>query len=617
MRIDGTIRALTELDPETGAVLLRRLHPRITSYNDLVIFLMKCNMDIKFIGSGEAAKALLYYVTDYITKPSLPAHIGLAALSYAIQRTNEKFQSQPVVDDKVSKGALVMTVNRMISRQEISHQQVMSYLIGGGDVYQSHSFRVLHWGCFDRMFKRHFPSSDDVTMTDPVVDAEHDDEDSFILKLQPGSISATNQQQDYIYRPTASEFDSLPLYEYVGTVEKISKKYLKSTCESDHLDENEGPEQPADAEATRSRRGRRLAARGSFSSAEHTQYRTHCVRKRGKWIVPVLLGDRIPRPGRSDEETDLWARMMLILFVPWRLPSDLKHSDESWTDAYERQKSVISSRHLQIIENMNVLSECRDARDAQREMRRAKALAFMKDGLSDTGATHTGADNDGLDDTYQLFEGAASHDIFSQIGKEDELRRTVDGAVGERARQFIDHCYGKKRGNSSVELEPQSVSLDSERGPLRAREADDDSTLSLHQAIMRTLKGQRRPRVATQDEDDHARPAKKRRYNRRVDEEVTRAVLHSEDVSASQSLPEQQDGPRVVKDPASQAIEDIVQEMGLNDNPEQERAFRIIANHVRNPLPQEQLLMYISGVGGTGKTHVINSVLKLFDRLGR
>jgi hypothetical protein len=28
-------------------------------------------MDIKYIGSGEAARALVYYVTDYITKATL------------------------------------------------------------------------------------------------------------------------------------------------------------------------------------------------------------------------------------------------------------------------------------------------------------------------------------------------------------------------------------------------------------------------------------------------------------------------------------------------------------------------------------------------------------------
>ncbi len=50
MRMDGSIRTITTIDDETGSILLRRLHPRIANYNDLVVFCMKCNMDIKHIG---------------------------------------------------------------------------------------------------------------------------------------------------------------------------------------------------------------------------------------------------------------------------------------------------------------------------------------------------------------------------------------------------------------------------------------------------------------------------------------------------------------------------------------------------------------------------------------
>ncbi|EGN93339.1 hypothetical protein SERLA73DRAFT_64104 [Serpula lacrymans var. lacrymans S7.3] len=84
MWINGNTRALTELDAETQSILLKRLHPCINNFNDLVLFLFRCNMDLKYIGSGEAAKALVYYVTDYITKSQLPTHVGLAAILYAI-----------------------------------------------------------------------------------------------------------------------------------------------------------------------------------------------------------------------------------------------------------------------------------------------------------------------------------------------------------------------------------------------------------------------------------------------------------------------------------------------------------------------------------------------------
>jgi hypothetical protein len=61
MRIDSSTRALTltELDEETQSILLRRLHSRINNFNNVVLFLMQCNMDIKYIGSGEAATALV------------------------------------------------------------------------------------------------------------------------------------------------------------------------------------------------------------------------------------------------------------------------------------------------------------------------------------------------------------------------------------------------------------------------------------------------------------------------------------------------------------------------------------------------------------------------------
>jgi hypothetical protein len=91
MRIDGSTQAITELDPETMSILLRRLHPRINNFNELIIFLVRCNMDITYIGSGEAAKALVYYISDYITKITLATHIGLEALAYAIEQNEMKY----------------------------------------------------------------------------------------------------------------------------------------------------------------------------------------------------------------------------------------------------------------------------------------------------------------------------------------------------------------------------------------------------------------------------------------------------------------------------------------------------------------------------------------------
>ena len=58
-------------------------------------------------------------------------------------------------------------------------------------------------------------------------------------------------------------------------------------------------------------------------------------------------------------------------------------------------------------------------------------------------------------------------------------------------------------------------------------------------------------------------------------------------------------------------IDDLVKHFALN--PEQERAFRIVANHAVGP-KTEQLTMYIGGLGGTGKTQVIKTLIQLFTQ---
>ncbi|OSD06156.1 hypothetical protein PYCCODRAFT_1335341, partial [Trametes coccinea BRFM310] len=609
MRIDGSTCAHTHLDVETGAILLRRLHPRIASYNDVVIFLMKCNMDIKHIGSGEAAKALLYYVTDYITKPSLPTHVGLGALSYAIQKTQDKFpglmEESPLSDTRTAgiRGALTLTVNRMMSRQEISHQQVMSYLIGGGDVYRSHSFHTLHWGSFDRIFAASTTSSLETIGGDSVVNEQTSDdlEDTFTLKLESGTISSANQRQDYVYRSKAYPFDKMCLYEFVGTVEKISNhrdaREVKSVNQYG-TSTREGA-QPGNG---LSYRGRKAEARGSFASEEHTQYHTHHLRRRTEWTIPIILGDRTPRSDRGSEEKEAWARMMLILFVPWRSSCDLRAANESWTAAFERHSAALSLTYLKIMENMNVLSECRDVRDAHRDMRRAEALAFLKAGLpAEDGHQHTGLDDENMHQDFQLYERPDSFDAYDDVEQLCSSQAALESTIGPRSREMIDLCYGD---NSLPESE-QHINL-------RAANDADKSSITLHSSVMRELKKQRRPMTETNESEDEARPKKRRRVNERT-EKVSRSVLTIPLEPSSPDSTEREHGEELPEE----LVNRIAREMGLTDNVEQERAFRLVAEHVLAATVEDQLLMYIAGVGGTGKTHVVKAIVRLFDALAR
>ncbi|KAJ7839679.1 hypothetical protein B0H14DRAFT_2313180, partial [Mycena olivaceomarginata] len=105
---------------------------------------IRCNMDIKFIGSGPTAKAVLYYITDYITKSQLQAHVAYAALELAVNKLEE---FNPKEDDLTSraKRLLQRCAHSMISKQELSGQQVASYLTDYEDHFTSHQFTNVYW----------------------------------------------------------------------------------------------------------------------------------------------------------------------------------------------------------------------------------------------------------------------------------------------------------------------------------------------------------------------------------------------------------------------------------------------------------------------------------------
>jgi predicted AAA+ superfamily ATPase len=56
-------------------------------------------------------------------------------------------------------------------------------------------------------------------------------------------------------------------------------------------------------------------------------------------------------------------------------------------------------------------------------------------------------------------------------------------------------------------------------------------------------------------------------------------------------------------------IEDVIEKFELTSD--QERSFRIIANHAVTP-GSEQLMIYVGGMGGTGKSQVIKALMEFF-----
>ncbi|KAJ7018892.1 hypothetical protein C8F04DRAFT_976470, partial [Mycena alexandri] len=104
---------------------------------------------------------------------------------------------------------------------------------------------------------------------------------------------------------------------------------------------------------------------------DHLEDSTHVIKVNSffKRKVPVPIGPALPK--RSDPAlVEKHARLMLILFKPWRHAVDLREPGQKWSEAYQEFLLTCPREHVDRIENMQLLHECKDSRDAHYNERR-------------------------------------------------------------------------------------------------------------------------------------------------------------------------------------------------------------------------------------------------------
>lgn len=679
MRHTGGVRGATTLDEETKSIMLRRLHPWINNYNDVMLYLLKCNMDIKYIGSGEAAKALTYYITDYITKSSLPTHAVLSAVCAAIQKT-KNLADKDEDRAKFRRSLLTKIVNGIMGKIELSYAQVMSYLVGGGDHYSSHTFRNLNWGMLDKYMRQEErklgvhseESAEDLNdiggvldtvegareevdvyreqivqdemlrqreadVVEEEVETGNDVSEQIEQQLEPGQrddairrlmeamrqrdkpsvtirankkgISAGSLLLDYRLRSTRAEYEQLSVWEHVSSVHCLTNE-----SEARRVDVLEKENVNRQGQG---RRGRKAAARVKFASSEHPRYKTHVSRLRTVPLIPVVLGPTLAKRGRTDAEDEQWYRAMLVLFKPWRSFQDLRGDASSWKDAFER---VSFQPHLlKIMRNINVETECRDAKrryETARLAGDAEPLLAGAEGVIKIGTTPD-------DELLLSLRDDASLNTFHIPGRESEsedVEQSDSPLLLTGAQIRVQECMRVLEDTGIVSRQHSTHSggameIESTAHPPFVRPPED--VARRHEEIMRLLKRNKRPDRAVSstqaDELSEASPVYPTRLAKTSKMKTFNAKYMTATAEEIHALPITSGVRRYA------ILEEILEDFKVVETPEnqgnieQELAIRRICEHAIRK-DSHQLLLHISGVGGTGKSHVIQAVREFFRR---
>ncbi|CAF4039568.1 unnamed protein product, partial [Rotaria magnacalcarata] len=298
MRMPRVLVKTSNIDLSTGQITMRRSHSWINNFNEWLISACRSNMDIKFIWSGNDAKALVYYITDY------------QRVTNSIDNAIEKLRK-----------LVLRCYNMIASQQEVSGVQVASYLMNYDDHYTTHTFRNLFLISIENYLQAELSKArlqeKDIAeerledMTTHFDEEQEEDtkqtEEQFLLEPTQTKNGAkfvmVNTRLDYHHR--SKDLTALCLYDFAShfhkkLIDKSDRRLIKNA--------NESEGERLDTEGTK------MNERYTFEGA-HPQASSHIVMKHTNPVVPVLVGPQIPRKER-EETTERYSRALLTIFVP-------------------------------------------------------------------------------------------------------------------------------------------------------------------------------------------------------------------------------------------------------------------------------------------------------------
>ncbi|KAJ7122510.1 hypothetical protein C8R43DRAFT_847118, partial [Mycena crocata] len=474
-------------------------------------------------------------------------------------------------------------INSMSTKMEIGSPMASMYLLGNPDHYKSHEYVNFAWRSYVA-FVRNFWGK----QTKPVNDTDEDKEDLLTVRNQDGTFVAASVVDDYRYRPVI--YESLNLYEWIQCSEKKARTKGEQAEFLEQLDLNrelDGIINSRPAEDELSDDGNEDEDDLDFENAYkmirhsflvghdfHKSHSVHCDFRKLDYVIPNFLGGAIPRADKGDRE--YYCVTMMTLFKAWRTPADLKDSLSSWDETFIEHE--FTPREEELIGNFNIRYECNDARDDH--------YAIMKKKMAERG-----------------------EQIHPVLGNQDKFRNDVDDL------EFGDEelLYG-----DDILIGRRMQKLLNSRSAMKDVLQDARWLNTPTGLIQPSWKRSRlMPIYKARRTWTELVKAERKRYtqNKLADLPPQPPTNKQGDFTNDkvEILPHDHFNPKshFTKEMTADLIKDICREFALNT--EQERAFRIVAEHASAPQPTK-LKMYLGGMGGSGKSRVFHSIIEFFKR---
>ena len=572
----------TVFDKITGHINVKKHEPMMNTFNYVLTYVFRCNTDVTSLLSGTAVKAVVAYVTDYITKSTLKTHVMLGIILLVLQGNSEILNGDIDRHEKARK-LMIKIVNSMGVKLEIGAPFVSLYLLGLPDHYTGHRFVKFNWRTFVTETMRIFRE-----------DGGQNPERVVIKKVHGRYIGSTCVD-DYKFRPKI--YESMCLYDWIRLARVGRKLSMKQEAEraataldgpdaelqvpdddrpEDHLEDSDVE---GDVEINELVTSSRKQMQSFLSGHPLVNIRgVHCVRENAL-IVACLMGGSLPRRDVGDQE--FYCATMLTLFKPWRSGLDLKHREVNWNTAFASFDFTIRQR--QLMDNMNTQYECLDARDDYSTMLQTQMGVSFPHSPEVEEATLEG-------DKDRMIDDLCDHEDDYRLAPTGYRSRAMLTKIDEIRNRMTDAGWSSQPKDINAGQYPEGVGFN-----VSERHATNWSNV---------LNSCREKAIALQNTPEY-QSASDEMLNADADSDIE-FVPNTVKIVDKAYLDKRYKASTTVASVQCQ----IVKELGLNLA--QERAFCIASNHIAAGR-KEQLRMYVTGMAGTGKTTVLKALKRFFE----
>ena len=339
----------------------KRLCGFLNNWNPPLLITLRANHDAKLIMSGGETNALSWYITNYASKKQQWSSNVSALLAKRLAFHTIEERGRADLTD-INKRMIQRCANTLTRDREFSGPEIMAYLMGWGDRYESHHYVGISADAIMRALKQKFPALRAPTVRHMPETSRHPRETEIIddcthtITMISGEITLRDQLHDYMFR--GEELSEMSLFSFM-----LDTYDAKAEPVNDVTDGLRGEDDGGQGSRGRPP-NRRVLYRQGFTRTG----RCRVMRTAGHETLPHFMGSWFPRNDRPGEK-ELYCASILALLKPWANLSELKTDAEDFENAFESFVDTAPKKTRDIIENIQYYYECYDGAKRRQEMR--------------------------------------------------------------------------------------------------------------------------------------------------------------------------------------------------------------------------------------------------------